>query len=457
MPNAYSVPSCVTTKTWLSPADGPTPCTNDAIVVPLFHSSFPVAASSAYNTAGFDRWARSEALPPPRSSPLDSAKTTPPTSAGVTGDTMSRDAQATLSVGAVPWYASCSATTAPLAADAFALRTDPATDATIVRFPELSSIVARPVIAPVPRVSGSLDESADCLLTRRESGSVGQINAPVLAAGGDQRPPFVVEHDRRGGERRVRRAEPSLDLQCPWFERNDGIAVAGVGSRALSSRDVNGAVGGKGGAISRDSGSRLPARYAVRVVRKLDDPHAIRAAAPAGCRGVHHRIEQNRSDRPRTRWEELDRGHHIGAVLRVEGVQEPATRDRVHVRVSAARCRVAPEHRVRPWSRSRHRRIRWPRRRHRRRTPPGRRKPWVRRAADDRCAWCGRHTCRSRGRRADCTRGRLPCTSAAASCGTPRGCERGGARDRCERARTRDGRILRGRSRFEPPLPEQAR
>ena len=47
IPSAYRVPSYVTTYTWLSPAEGPIPRTNDVIVVPLAQSSLPVAASSA--------------------------------------------------------------------------------------------------------------------------------------------------------------------------------------------------------------------------------------------------------------------------------------------------------------------------------------------------------------------------------------------------------------------------
>src|SRR5262249_33988780 len=72
------------------------PRANDVIVDPLFHSSRPVAASSAYNTARCERCARWAAVIW-RSvvwySPLETAKTTLFRIIGASGDITSRDVQ----------------------------------------------------------------------------------------------------------------------------------------------------------------------------------------------------------------------------------------------------------------------------------------------------------------------------------------------------------------------------
>src|SRR5438067_1099920 len=92
------------------------PCTNDVIAAPLFQSSLPVVASSAYNTAGLERWARCAAVTRPSSvrySPLDSANTTPLTIIGATGDVRSRDTQAGSSVAPPAASTTVYATMAP--------------------------------------------------------------------------------------------------------------------------------------------------------------------------------------------------------------------------------------------------------------------------------------------------------------------------------------------------------
>src|SRR6185436_14523220 len=93
------------------------PRTNDVIVVPLDHSSLPVAASSAYSTAGFDRWTRSataSCASVDRCSPVEIAKTTPLTMAGGAGDSMSRETQAGWRAGVPFWSTILNAAIAPL-------------------------------------------------------------------------------------------------------------------------------------------------------------------------------------------------------------------------------------------------------------------------------------------------------------------------------------------------------
>src|SRR5207249_825169 len=97
-PKAYSVPSFVPRNTWLPPADNPPPCADEAIVLPLDHSSLPVAASSAYRTAGDEP---------------ETAKTTPFRMIGVSGETMSREIHPGCRVGAPAWSTTFHATIAP--------------------------------------------------------------------------------------------------------------------------------------------------------------------------------------------------------------------------------------------------------------------------------------------------------------------------------------------------------
>src|SRR5689334_18755277 len=63
------------------------------MALPLFQRTLPSIASSAYSTALVDRFTRSATLillSPPRNSPLDTAKITPFTTIGASGDTISR-------------------------------------------------------------------------------------------------------------------------------------------------------------------------------------------------------------------------------------------------------------------------------------------------------------------------------------------------------------------------------
>src|SRR4030095_15782458 len=83
---------------------------------PLFQSSLPVAASSAYNTALDERRARSVAVSfasLERNSPVASAKTTPLTIAGVNGEIISRETQLGCNVGAPFCSTTLKATIAP--------------------------------------------------------------------------------------------------------------------------------------------------------------------------------------------------------------------------------------------------------------------------------------------------------------------------------------------------------
>src|SRR5260370_5298018 len=99
-PKAYSVPSPVVTYSWPPPAETLPSRTDDAIALPLFHSSFPVAASSAYRVA----------CPLPE----DSANTTPLRINDV-GEIMSREVQPGCRVGALFCSTSVHATIAPAA------------------------------------------------------------------------------------------------------------------------------------------------------------------------------------------------------------------------------------------------------------------------------------------------------------------------------------------------------
>src|ERR1017187_8859314 len=87
------------------------------MVFPLFHNSLPVAASSAQTTAGTEALVRCAAviLPSlPRTSPLDTAKTTPLITSGVNGDTRSRDTHPGSSAAPRPCSTTFQATIAPL-------------------------------------------------------------------------------------------------------------------------------------------------------------------------------------------------------------------------------------------------------------------------------------------------------------------------------------------------------
>src|SRR5580658_2705429 len=107
-PNAYNMPSCVPRYTCEPPPESPPPCTNEAIDLPLFHKLLPVTPSSAYTTAGTERWALWAAVilaSSVRNSPLDAAKTTPLIISGVRGATISGDVQAFSSDSVLPWIA----------------------------------------------------------------------------------------------------------------------------------------------------------------------------------------------------------------------------------------------------------------------------------------------------------------------------------------------------------------
>src|SRR5258708_8133340 len=108
--------------TWLSLATGPIPRTDAAIALPLVHNSLPVVRSNARRTA----------LAWPRGSPLDTAKTTPFTTTGVSHDTFGPDDHAGCSV------------TAPLASTILKPVTTPAA-ATTQRGPPASSKVDAPL------------------------------------------------------------------------------------------------------------------------------------------------------------------------------------------------------------------------------------------------------------------------------------------------------------------------
>src|SRR4026208_2584548 len=86
------------------------------MALPLFQSSLPVAASSAYKTALEDRRARCATggfASLERYSPLASAKTTPLTIAGVRGEIISRETQPGCNVGAPFCSTTLKATIAP--------------------------------------------------------------------------------------------------------------------------------------------------------------------------------------------------------------------------------------------------------------------------------------------------------------------------------------------------------
>src|ERR1700690_951554 len=128
------------------------PWTNDVMVLPLFHSSFPVAESRPYSTAGDDRLARSAAaslLSLERNSPLERAKITPLITIGVRGDTISRETHPGCSAGAPFCSTTFQATTAPFVTAPFVAvnpaseATGPTAGASIQRAPSESCQLAR--------------------------------------------------------------------------------------------------------------------------------------------------------------------------------------------------------------------------------------------------------------------------------------------------------------------------
>ncbi len=105
MPKAQTVLSAVTAYTWAVPAERPAEA-RAVMLEPLFHSSFPLAGSSAYRTA----------FGPP-SRPLESANTTPLTIMAARGATSGRDTHPSSSAGAPPDCTRLYATTeSPVAA-----------------------------------------------------------------------------------------------------------------------------------------------------------------------------------------------------------------------------------------------------------------------------------------------------------------------------------------------------
>jgi hypothetical protein len=120
-------------------------------VLPLFHSSLPVAASSAYNTALDALWAAGASVSSPsleRNSPPESAKTTPLTIVGGSGETMSRETQPGRSRG-VPFSSNTlNATIEPFltspfpAANPAPVATEPAAGANTQRVPAESCQLA---------------------------------------------------------------------------------------------------------------------------------------------------------------------------------------------------------------------------------------------------------------------------------------------------------------------------
>jgi hypothetical protein len=117
------------------------------MVFPLFHSSLPVAPSSAYTTAGTDFCDRCDAIILAsllRNSPVDTAKTTPLITSGAMGDVRSRDTQPGSSDTAPFCPTTFHATiaplvTAPLVVESLASGdTDPAIGARIQRVPAAS-------------------------------------------------------------------------------------------------------------------------------------------------------------------------------------------------------------------------------------------------------------------------------------------------------------------------------
>src|SRR5205823_1047822 len=140
---------------------------NEVTWFPLDHSSLPVAASSAYSTAGADFWMRASAWYKPPSlsfacrthSPVASANTTPLATAGAAGVTMLRAVHALVSTGLPLRSSTLNAAIVPTLVSPFETGNlapgcfGPQTGASTHRVPIASSHVARLPHVPAPAKS----------------------------------------------------------------------------------------------------------------------------------------------------------------------------------------------------------------------------------------------------------------------------------------------------------------
>ena len=123
--------------------------------MPLFHIVLPVAASSAYRTAGTDLRARCAAdsdAGPPRYSPLETAKTMPSTTIGASGDVRSCDCQTGSSDSFSPSSRSLNATIRPFGALPFCVNVTPPA----VPEPVILPFVRREVVTDLPKLPGRI-------------------------------------------------------------------------------------------------------------------------------------------------------------------------------------------------------------------------------------------------------------------------------------------------------------